>query len=240
MFEHFLAFSHGLPFATRVCSQHDMNGETTMRKSRCTNLLLTTAVCASMVMTSAGPAFAAQRDARIDTSRTAVTREAYDTGYREGLQRGERDGRDRRAFGFERDDAYRSGERGYDRRFGTRERYRVDFRRGFEAGYRAGYDRVRVNARDDRRNDRRNDRQDWRVPRGFQEPAAARGYSDGYEQGLEDGDDRDRYDPVRHSDYREGDQGYQRDYGSKDAYKNNYRAGFRQGYEDGYRAGARR
>ncbi len=42
-------------------------------------------------------------------------------------------------------------------------------------------------------------------------------------------------DPVRHGDYKDGDNGYQRSYGSKDAYKNNYRSGFRQGYEDGYR-----
>jgi hypothetical protein len=83
----------------------------------------------------------------------------------------------------------------------------------------------------------------WRLPerRGpSQEPAAARGYADGYKRGVDDGRDRDRYDPVRHGDYREGDEGYYREYGSKDAYKNNYRAGFRQGYEDGYREGNRR
>lgn len=82
----------------------------------------------------------------------------------------------------------------------------------------------------------------WRLPdrRGpSREPAAARGYSDGYRRGLNDGRDRDRYDPVGHGDYRSADPGYYRDYGSRDAYRNNYRAGFRQGYEDGYRDGAR-
>jgi flagellar biosynthesis/type III secretory pathway protein FliH len=78
------------------------------------------------------------------------------------------------------------------------------------------------------------------VPRGVREPAFARGYSDGWEKGLDDGRDRDRYDPVRHGDYRSADEGYTRAYGSKDAYRNNYRAGFRQGYEDGYRDGRRR
>ena len=72
------------------------------------------------------------------------------------------------------------------------------------------------------------------------EPAFARGYSDGWDRGLGDGRDRRRYDPVRHGDYRSADDGYTREYGSKDAYRNNYRAGFRQGYEDGYRDGARR
>jgi hypothetical protein len=72
-----------------------------------------------------------------------------------------------------------------------------------------------------------------------QEPAVARGYDDGYARGLADGRRRDRYDPVGHSDYRSGDPGYSRDYGSRDAYRNNYRAGFRQGYDEGYRDASR-
>jgi hypothetical protein len=75
--------------------------------------------------------------------------------------------------------------------------------------------------------------------RGYQEQAFARGYSDGFRRGHDDGRDRDRYDPVRERDYRNGDQGYSRSYGSRDAYRNNYRAGFRQGYEEGYRDGNR-
>jgi hypothetical protein len=73
----------------------------------------------------------------------------------------------------------------------------------------------------------------------YQEPAFARGYDDGYRRGSGDGKDRDRYDPVGHRDYRSGEQGYSRDYGSRDAYRNNYRAGFRQGYDDGYREASR-
>ena len=74
-----------------------------------------------------------------------------------------------------------------------------------------------------------------RLPRGYQEPAFARGYGDGYARGAADGRGHDRYDPVRHKDYRDGDTGYSADYGSRDAYRTNYRAGFRQGYEQGYR-----
>jgi hypothetical protein len=80
---------------------------------------------------------------------------------------------------------------------------------------------------------------DRRAPRGYQEPAYARGFSDGYQRGISDGEDRDRYDPVGERDYRDADNGYFRDYGSRDAYRDNYRAGFRQGYEDGYRDGQR-
>ena len=80
---------------------------------------------------------------------------------------------------------------------------------------------------------------DRRGPLGYQEPAYARGFSDGYGRGLSDGESRDRYDPVGERDYRDGDNGYFRDYGSRNAYRTNYRAGFRQGYEEGYRDGQR-
>jgi hypothetical protein len=77
------------------------------------------------------------------------------------------------------------------------------------------------------------------VPRAYGEPATARGYADGYQAGRRDARDGDRYDPVGNRSYRNGDPGYSRDYGSRDAYKNNYRNGFRQGYDAGYRDGRR-
>lgn len=77
------------------------------------------------------------------------------------------------------------------------------------------------------------------APRRHDEPAFARGYADGYRIGLGDGRSRQRYDPAGNPDYRRGDQGYSRSYGSRDAYRNNYRAGFRLGYEEGYRDGTR-
>jgi hypothetical protein len=159
---------------------------------------------------------------------------AFDRGYREGIERGADDARRGRRFELERDNVYRNADRGYNSRYGGRDGYRNDFRRGYASGYRTGYYNVRGDVIQGRRDDRAPGRQ-----RGYQEPAFARGYSDGWEKGLDDARDRDRYDPVRHGDYRSADQGYQRSYGSKDAYKNNYRTGFRQGYEDGYRRSRR-
>src|ERR1044071_1011541 len=69
-----------------------------------------------------------------------------------------------------------------------------------------------------RRDLRSDDRGGRRIPRGYQEPAFARGYDEGYAKGLADGRTRERYDPVRHKDYRQADQGYTGAYGSKDAY----------------------
>ncbi|MGH9349747.1 MAG: hypothetical protein ACRD26_21050 [Vicinamibacterales bacterium] len=143
----------------------------------------------------------------------------YDRGYRDGVRDGERDARGGRPF----DNDRRLSQRGNQ------------FHRGYTDGYRAGYQRFRglgggrgtagPSA--------------GRGRGGYQDPAFARGYSDGFEKGLDDGRDRDRYDPVRHRDYRDADDGYFRQYGLKQAYENNYRAGFRQGYEEGYRDGTR-
>ena len=179
-----------------------------------------------------------------DTGRRAVPRaiaqltNAYQQGFRDGARQGELDARNGRDQNFERDSVYRAADRGYSGQAVNREAYRNEFRRGFAAGYRQAYTNTRQNSRIDRRDDRRDDRRNDRPwGRGYQEPATARGYADGYEKGVDDGRDRDRYDPTRHGDYKDGDEGYYREYGSKDSYKNNYRLGFRQGYEDGYRDG---
>jgi hypothetical protein len=75
------------------------------------------------------------------------------------------------------------------------------------------------------------------LPRSFEEPAFARGYTAGEQRGREDARRKARYDPVASREYRDGDRGYEASYGTRDAYRTNYRAGFRQGYEDGYRTG---
>ena len=62
------------------------------------------------------------------------------------------------------------------------------------------------------------------------------GYRDGLEKGREDANDRDSYDPVRHSWYRNGERGYNSRYGSRETYKLTYRDGFERGYEEAYRS----
>jgi hypothetical protein len=145
----------------------------------------------------------------------------YDRGYRDGFRDGERDARRGDRFYYDND---RQPSNRDDR-----------FQRGYTDGYRAAYEQFRGfnRGRDSRSNTRR-------VRPGYQDPAYARGYADGYDKGVDDGRDRDRYDPVRHRDYRSADDGYSKEYGSKQAYENNYRSGFRQGYEAGYRDGTRR
>lgn len=153
--------------------------------------------------------------------REAQASPQYERGYRQGVRDGERDARKGRGFDY-----------GDDRALGERDHR---FRRGYAAGYRTGFDQFRGLSR----GSTRPGSSSGRGRNGYQDPAFSRGYSDGYGKGQSDGRDRDRYDPVRHRDYRDADQGFFRDYGSKQAYENNYRAGFRQGYEEGYRDGTR-
>lgn len=66
-------------------------------------------------------------------------------------------------------------------------------------------------------------------------PAYSVGYKDGYDKGLDDADDNDRYDPSRHGRYKSADHEYENEYGSKEQYRITYREGFLAGYDAGYR-----
>ena len=63
----------------------------------------------------------------------------YDNGYRDGLEKGREDARDRDSFDPVRHSWYRSGNRGYNSRYGTKDQYKLVYRDGFEAGYAQGY-----------------------------------------------------------------------------------------------------
>jgi hypothetical protein len=144
-----------------------------MRAPLWTQLILTAVVCAAIPSLQGTQALAAQQRQRtpsapppavavprssIPPAGTREIREAYERGYREGDDRGERDGRDQRAFDYERNDWYRSGDRGFNARYGSRDNYRAEYRRGFAAGYRIGYDRYRASIRPGDRRDPRYDR----------------------------------------------------------------------------------
>jgi hypothetical protein len=64
---------------------------------------------------------------------------AFDNGYRDGLDKGREDAGDRDSFDPVRHSRYRSADRGYNSRYGTKEQYKLTYRDGFEAGYAEGY-----------------------------------------------------------------------------------------------------
>jgi hypothetical protein len=95
-----------------------------------------------------------------------------------------------------------------------------------------GAQRSNTNRRDDRY---AGDRYDSRYARsGAMSVPYQNGFRDGLEKGREDGRDRDSFDPVRHSRYRNADRGYNSRYGRKDEYKLIYREGFEAGYRQAY------
>ncbi len=70
--------------------------------------------------------------------------------------------------------------------------------------------------------------------------AYRRGLDEGTQKGFEDLRKGRRYDVLRHKRYREGDNGYEREYGPREMFKAAYRDGFRAGYDRAFRDGFRR
>jgi flagellar biosynthesis/type III secretory pathway protein FliH len=170
---------------------------------------------------------------------------AYDQGYREGIKEGEKDARRGERFNYQDEKEFRNADRGYHRNYGDRERYRQSFRSGYAAGYDDGYRRLSMNGRNGNRgrpgspgvygNRGYGGYGNYGGRYGYYSPAFDNGARDGYEKGQEDIRKNRSFDPLRHSWYRSGDRHYEREYGSRDEYKNVYRRGFQEGYQRGYR-----
>jgi hypothetical protein len=68
---------------------------------------------------------------------------AFENGFEDGYRKGLDAAQDRDRYDPHRERWYRQGDRGYDRRFGSRERYKTEYREGFSAGYDRGYREAR-------------------------------------------------------------------------------------------------
>lgn len=74
----------------------------------------------------------------------------FDNGYQDGLDKGREDARDNDSHDPLRHSRYRSGDHGYDRRFGSKAQYKNVYRDGFRSGYDAGYREANAYRRDRR------------------------------------------------------------------------------------------
>lgn len=158
---------------------------------------------------------------------------AYREGFDRGIRAGESDGRGGFQLRFEIQSDYRRGDFGYRNEYGNRDRYRTEFRRGYETGYRQSFTRF---GRNDRYGNGAYGNNGYgNNGYGRFDPATQNGFNDGYEAGVRDARDRNRFDPISERRYRSGDHGYNGRYGSKERYKDVYRDAFRNGYEQGYR-----
>jgi hypothetical protein len=68
---------------------------------------------------------------------------AADNGYRDGIEAGRNDARDRGRFDPIRAKRYREGDHDYDNHYGSRDEYKREYRAAFEQGYRQGYGAAR-------------------------------------------------------------------------------------------------
>jgi len=166
-----------------------------------------------------------------DWSKVRVYRAGYEQGYRDGVVRGE--------HGY-REDA------GYARWMGHKGEYKKGYREGFQAAYH-GNGHGRFARRDPRYAGRHpggylsngywggSDYRDYGRGRFDHDLAYERGMDRGYLKGLEKGREDFRkhrdFDPARHKQYRNADDGYKSSYGDR----RNYEAGYRRAFEDGYR-----
>src|SRR5688572_31637789 len=64
---------------------------------------------------------------------------AIQSGYRDGIEQGRQDARDRRRFDPVRAPRYRAGDRDYEGRYGSRDEYKREYRAAFQQGYDQGY-----------------------------------------------------------------------------------------------------
>ncbi len=67
----------------------------------------------------------------------------FQGGERDGYEKGREDARDNDSYDPVRHSWYRSGDRGYNNRYGTRNDYKLVYRDGFESGYERGYREVK-------------------------------------------------------------------------------------------------
>ena len=158
----------------------------------------------------------------------------YNRGLRDGSNAGADDARRGRAYDVRRHNEYRDNRRGDDR-----SDLRA-YRDGFESGYDEAYRRyARGNMGDPRRGAPSPDYRRFPNDGGARGRAVSAAADNGYRDGLQEGEraarSGDRFDPVREKRYREGDHGYDRQWGSRDEYARDYRAAFQRGYEAGYR-----
>jgi hypothetical protein len=65
--------------------------------------------------------------------------EAFQNGANDGFEKGAEDARKNRSYDPRRHEWYRSGDRHYNGRFGSREQYKDIYRQGFTSGYDRGY-----------------------------------------------------------------------------------------------------
>jgi flagellar biosynthesis/type III secretory pathway protein FliH len=211
--------------------------------------------------TGDGRAYSSSQQSFYDSGRVA-----YDNGFREGLKQGEKDGRKQDQFRYQDEKTFQRGDKGYQREYGSVERYRQSFRTGYSAGYSEAYQRYAPNysygGNGRYGNGRAVPRQDTGVygyPNGYPSnpgtvypsyPSSSGsygrygGYSDAaIQNGVNDGYEKGLEDARKNRSFDPLRQDWYRSgdrhYDSRYGSKEQYKDMYRQGFRDGYDRGFR-
>jgi len=166
---------------------------------------------------------------RGDTNQTRQY--GYDRGYRDGIDKGRHEGRERDPFDYQTPDWHKAT-RGYARWMGPVDLYERGYQEGYQNGFSTGYREVAGDGRDGNRDYRWRD-EGWRT--GYDQDWASTanryGYEDGRTAAREDIEHGKRYNSKPRGRFGDRLDGYRREYGSKDRYRAEYTAGYHAGYD---------
>lgn len=163
---------------------------------------------------------------------------AVERGYQDGVRQGQLD-RSRRSNGNYRNRDWKQGDRGYERSMGAKGQYKKAYREGYERGYEAGYNGAIGNNGRRGRNGGYGDNGVYDNNGGYGNNALAQS---AYQNGMQSGafyaqQDRSRgnaYNPTGAKGYRDADQGYNDNLGSKAEFQRIFREAFVRGYQQAY------
>ena len=152
----------------------------------------------------------------------------YESGYRDGLDKGRHEGRENDPFDYRTPD-WRQATRGYQPWMGPVSLFQNGYQQGYAAGFRAGFDSMRPGWRD---GDRGNYRpQSYAGDRYVANIGYNTGYQDGAQTAREDLYHNKPFNPNPRGRFDDMDHGYHREYGDKNYYKSQYASGYRSGYQ---------
>jgi hypothetical protein len=155
----------------------------------------------------------------------------YQNGYNDGVNNGRHEGRERDPHDYQTPD-WRKATHGYKGWMGSKDAYASSYRDGYRSGFRAGYDEV-AGSWHGGRGSYGWQSEGWRngYDAGGENVADRVGYQDGAEAAREDIYHRKEYNSKPRGRFGGRDDGYRREFGSKDRYKDEYTAGYRAGYD---------
>ena len=175
------------------------------------------------VLTVCAPAFAQDYDRH---PAVQARQYGYDKGYRDGVLRGQHEGRENDPYDYHTPD-WRRATRGYEPWMGPVSVFQQGYQQGYAAGFQSGFASVRPAVP-------YGDRDDFR-PTNYPDRYVNVGYDfgrqDGAEAAREDIYHNKPFNPNPRGRYGSMDHGYHREYGDKGYYQAQYDSGYHAGYE---------